>query len=85
MTSCAPVPERAADCGLPLALSVMVSDAVRVPEAAGVNIITIVQLPPATTEELQVLFSVKSVGSVPVNVMLEMFSAVLPELLKVTD
>jgi nicotinamidase-related amidase len=85
MTSCVPAPESAADCGLPLALSATFSEAVRAPEAAGVNIITIVQLPPATTEELQVLFSVKSVGSDPVNVMLEMLSAALPELLRVTD
>ena len=56
MTSCAPLPEIAADCGLPVALSVTDNAAVRVPAAAGVNMITILQLVPAASEELQVLF-----------------------------
>jgi hypothetical protein len=36
-------------CGLPLALSVMASDALRVPVAVGVNVTLIAQLDPATT------------------------------------
>jgi hypothetical protein len=43
-----PVPVRLTLWGLPLALSAMVSDAVRVPDAAGVNVTLIVQLLPAS-------------------------------------
>ena len=50
-----PVPVRLAVCGLPLASSVMLSDAVRVPEAVGVNLTLIVQVPPAATELPHVL------------------------------
>ena len=78
------VPESDTDCGLPLALSVTVSVAVRAPEAAGVNRMAIVQLPPAATEELQVSASVKSVGSAPVKAILEMLRLALPVLLRVT-
>jgi hypothetical protein len=42
-------------CGLPLALSVIVTEAVRFPVAVGVNITLIVQVPPAATELPQVL------------------------------
>ena len=84
ITSCVPVPESDTDCGLPLALSVMVSEAVRVPAAAGVNKIAMVQLPPAATEELQVSASVKSAASAPVKAMLEMLKLALPVLLRVT-
>jgi hypothetical protein len=38
-----PVPERLTLCGLPLALSVMLSEAVRLPLAEGVNLTLIVQ------------------------------------------
>jgi hypothetical protein len=48
------VPDSDIDCGLPLALSVMLSEATRVPVAEGVNKIAIVQLPPAGTEAPQV-------------------------------
>jgi len=85
MTLCDPVPESDAACGLPMSSSAMVSEAVRVPVAEGVNNIAIVQLPPAATAELQVSFSVKSAGSAPVNAMLEMFKVALPVLFKVTD
>jgi len=51
----APVPERLTVCGLPLALSVMLTEAVRLPLAAGVNVTLIVQLAPAGTELPQVL------------------------------
>ena len=56
VTSCAPVPDSVTDCGLPVALSATDNAAVRVPEAAGVNMITMLQLAPAASEELQVLF-----------------------------
>jgi hypothetical protein len=62
----------------------MVSAAVRAPLAAGVNDIAIVHVPPAATEEPQVLFSVKSAGSAPVTAILVMLKAVLPVLSRVT-
>jgi hypothetical protein len=50
-----PVPERLTACGLPLALSVMLTEAARLPLAKGVKVTLIVQLPPAATELPQVL------------------------------
>jgi hypothetical protein len=50
-----PVPVRLTVCGLPVALSVMLTEAVRLPEAVGVNVTLIVQLPPAATELPHVL------------------------------
>jgi hypothetical protein len=44
-----PVPERLTICGLPLALSVMVTAPLRVPVAVGVKVTLIVQLFPAAT------------------------------------
>jgi hypothetical protein len=44
-----PVPVRLTVCGLPAALSVMLSVAVRVPTAVGVNVTLMVQLDPAAT------------------------------------
>ena len=84
ITSCVPEPESDTDCGLPLALSVMLSAAVRVPLAAGVNKIAMVQVPPAATAGLQVSTSVKSPASAPVKAMLEMLKLAPPVLLSVT-
>jgi len=53
----APVPVRLTICGLPAALSEMLTNAVRVPVAVGVNVTLIVQLPPAASELPQVLIS----------------------------
>jgi hypothetical protein len=50
-----PVPVRLTVCGLPGALSVIVTEAVRLPGAVGVKVTLIVQLPPASTELPQVL------------------------------
>ena len=50
-----PVPERLTVWGLPLALSAMLSAAVRAPLAEGVKMTLIEQLAPAATELLQVL------------------------------
>ena len=50
-----PVPERLTVCGLPLALSVMLTEAVRLPLAAGVKVTLMVQLLPAATELPHVL------------------------------
>jgi len=50
-----PVPERLTVCGLPLELSVMLTEAVRLPLAEGVKVTLIVQLALAATELPQVL------------------------------
>ena len=60
-----PVPVRGIICGLPLALSVMATEAARLPAELGVNVTLIVQLLPAATEAPQVLVSVKSPGLAP--------------------
>ena len=44
-TGATPVPERLMVCGLPLPLSAMLTDAVRVPVAVGVNVTLIAQDP----------------------------------------
>jgi hypothetical protein len=49
-----PIPVRLTFCGLPAALSVTLSAAVRVPLAVGPNVTLIVQLPPAANELPQV-------------------------------
>jgi hypothetical protein len=53
--TCVPVPVSAMDCGLPASLSLMDTEAVRVPAAVGVKLMLIVQLPPPATEPPQVL------------------------------
>ena len=50
-----PVPVRLTVCGLLLALSVMVSVALRLPGPAGVKLTLIVQLAPPLTEPPQLL------------------------------
>ena len=50
-----PVPVRLTVCGLPLALSAMLTEAVRPKMAVGVNVTLIVQVPFAATELPQVL------------------------------
>ena len=62
----------------------MLSVAVRVPAAAGVNITAIVQVPPAATDDPQVSASVKSEASAPVKARLDMVKLALPVLFKVT-
>ena len=61
-----PVPVRLTPWGLPAALSVIVTAAVRLPVAAGVNVTEIVQLAPALTLLPQVLLWAKSAALVPV-------------------
>lgn len=51
----APVPVRLIACGLPPASSVMETEAVRAPEAVGVNVTLNVQLPLAATVLPQVV------------------------------
>ena len=78
-----PVPERLTVCGLPLALSVMLTEAVRLPLAAGLNVTLIVQLALAATELPHVLVCAKSLALVPVRARPVMLKAPLPVLLRV--
>ena len=79
-----PVPERLTFCGLPLTLSEMLTEAVRLPLTKGVNVTLIVQREKAPNDLPQVLVSEKSLAFVPVTVMLVMPKAPLPVLLRVT-
>ena len=79
-----PVPVRVMVCGLPLALSVKVTEAVRVPAAAGVNVTLIVQLLFAATELPQVLVWLKSLAFVPVSEMLVMLKLAFPVFIRTT-
>ena len=78
-----PVPERLTVCGLPVALSVRVTAALRVPLAAGVKVTLTVQLAPAATLAPQLLVCAKSLALVPVSARLEMLKAELPVLFSV--
>ena len=80
-----PVPVRLTVCGLPLALSTMLTEAVRLPVAAGVNVTLIVQLPFAATELPHVLVTAKSPGSVPAVPIVVIVKAWFPVLVRVTD
>lgn len=81
-----PVPLRLMECGLPAALSVMVTAAARTPAPVGVNVTVIVQVPLlAATEPPQVLLCAKSPLFAPVTAMLVMVSGPFPELVNVTD
>jgi len=75
-----PVPERATIWGLPLALSLMLTEAVRLPLAVGVKVTLIVQFPPGATELPQVLVWAKSLAFVPVIARLARVKAPLPTL-----
>ena len=80
----APVPLTATVWGLPLALSVTLTAALRVPVAVGVNFTPIVQLAPAATPLAQVFVCEKSPAFVPVSPMLVTFSAAVPVSVSVT-
>ena len=79
----APVPERLAVCGLPLALSATLSVAERAPLAEGVKVTLIEQLAPAATELPQVLVWAKLLALVPETATPVMDNAALPELVSV--
>jgi hypothetical protein len=82
----APVPLRAMDCGLPEALSVMVTEPVRVPAAVGVKVTLMLQLPVLAAKELpQLLLCAKLVLFAPVTPMFVMLNAALPVFMSVTD
>ena len=80
-----PLPPRATVCGLPLALSVTETPALRFPVAVGLNAALIVQLVPAARLEPQVWVWVKSPLLVPVMAMPLMLSAAAPVLERVID
>ena len=84
-TAACPVPVSVTICGEPAALSLMVSEALRLPVVVGVKVTEIVQLPPGATLPPQVLVWAKSPGLVPVTAMLVMVRAPDPVLLSVTD
>jgi len=65
-----PVPDSATVCGLPAALSVMVTDATRLPAAVGLNVTLIVQLAPPATLAPHVFVCEKSPAFVPAIAML---------------
>ena len=79
-----PVPVRLTLWGLPVALSVRVTAAVRVPPAVGVKVTLVVQLAPAATLEAQLLVWAKSLALVPVSAMLGTLKAEFPVLFSVT-
>ena len=82
-----PVPESEAVCGLPEALSVIVTEAVRLPVTDGVNVTLIEQFAfTASVAPLagHVLVCAKSPLFVPVMAMLEIVSVAVPELVSVT-
>ena len=77
-----PVPVRLMVCGLPLTLSAMLTEAVRMKGAVGLNVTLIVQVPPAATE-LQVVVATKSLGLVPVTETFVMVKFAFPVLVRV--
>jgi len=79
------VPVKLAVCGLPGALSVMVTEAERDPKAVGVKVTVIVQLPLAATGLPQLLVCAKSPALVPDTTTLLTFKVAFPELLTVRD
>ena len=80
-----PVPDRLTVWGLPLALSLMLTEAVRLPLAVGVKVTLMVQLPPAATELPHVLVWAKSPALVPAIATLVRVKVALPSLVKVAD
>ena len=79
----APVPVSATVCGLPEALSAMLTEAVRVPEAEGVKVMLMVHVPLAATELPQVLVCAKLLLLVPVRVTDETVSDAVPVFVRV--
>jgi hypothetical protein len=78
-----PVPLRVTDCGLPAALSVIVTLAARLPLAAGAKVTLMVQFEPPARELPHVFVWTKSPLLVPVIAMLVIVIATVPVLLNV--
>jgi len=83
-TAAVPVPVRLTVCGLPAALSVIFTEAVRLPIPEGVKVTLAVQLAPGATELPHVLLREKSAALGPVTRTLVIFKVALPLLVKVT-
>src|SRR5579859_7859531 len=80
-----PVPVRATDCGDPVALSAIESDALNAPAAAGLNSTETVQVAAAASVVPQVVADLMNeVALVPVMVSEVRFSVAVPEFLMVT-
>ena len=82
-----PVPLSATLCGLPAALSLMLTAPLRAPEADGAKVTLMVQLAPAANVlglMGQVLVCAKSPALVPVTEMLVIVRAAVPLLVSVT-
>jgi len=79
-----PSPESVTVCGLPLAFELMVSEAVRVPVAFGLNVTETTQLAPGARVLPQLLVWSNSVAFVPMRVMVVMFSVSPPVFVSVT-
>src|SRR5438046_2161529 len=82
-----PVPERLTVCGLPVALSLKVRPALRLPAAVGVNVTLMVQLVLAASVEGlmgQLFVWPKSPGFVPPRAMLVIVNGALPVFESVT-
>jgi hypothetical protein len=73
------------DWGDPAALSPMVTVALRLPVAVGLNVTEILQCAPAATDVPQVFVWAKSRGSAPPMAMLVIVSGAVPVLVRVTD
>ncbi len=86
MAGTVPVPESAAECGLPAALSLMVSVAVRAPAAAGLKVTFSVALLPAATVIGKALgLKLKSLALLPEIEMFETTRLAPPVFVTVTD
>jgi hypothetical protein len=79
-----PVPVKLTVCGLPAALSVIVSDAPRDPAADGVNVTLITQFVSAKTLLPHVFVCVKSPALAPLMAILDMLSDAFPMLASTT-
>ena len=79
-----PVPVRLTDCGELLALSVMVTDAVRAPFVVGLKVTLMVQPAPTAMVAPQLLVCEKSPLLVPVTAMLVLVRDAVPLLVSVT-
>ena len=79
-----PVPERLTVCGLPVALSAILTIAARSPDVVGLKVTLIVQLEPAPKLDPQLLLWTKSLALAPEAAMLVTFNDALPELVRVT-
>jgi hypothetical protein len=79
-----PIPLRLTFCGLPAALSEMLSAAVRVPEAVGLKVTLMLQLAPAAKEVPHVWVWAKSAALIPTIAMALMVRVAVPVFLSAT-